>query len=327
MLDVDAAGGRGRRGDRGRRRRGVRAACDVTDAAAVRPRPPAIVARAGRVDVLVNSAGTAHRSPAEDFPEDQLDRVLALNLKGTYLACQAFGRHMLAQRRRHIVNIASIGGFVAYPHASAYLASKGGVVQLTRGLALEWIGRVRVNGIAPTLFDTPLTSRGARRTSVTSDFIKARLLREGLAQPHHVVGAAVFLAGDASAARDRPHAAGRRRLPDRLSWLHRHLAARIPRQVARTLMWPYWRRNLSASSSPIELRLGRALDSSSLVNNGGYGLGGSAFASTTITGTAAGDERRVLMAATLGRTMPIRPHAKSITPMSGTPRCSTSERV
>jgi NAD(P)-dependent dehydrogenase (short-subunit alcohol dehydrogenase family) len=173
--------------------------CDVTDSASVRDAVEAIVEQAGRVDVLVNSAGTAFRSPAEDFPEDQLDRVLALNLKGTYLPCQAFGRQMLDQGKGSIVNVASIGGFNAYPLASAYLASKGGVVQLTRGLALEWIGKVRVNGIAPTLFDTPMTSMGLQGSSVTSDFIQARMLREGLAAPHHCVGAVVFLASDAAA--------------------------------------------------------------------------------------------------------------------------------
>jgi len=172
--------------------------CDVTDSASVADAATEVLARCDRIDVLVNSAGTAFRSPAEEFPEEQLDRVLAINLKGTYLACQAFGREMLARRRGSIVNIASIGGFVAYPHASAYLASKGGVVQLTRALALEWIGRVRVNGIAPTLFDTPLTSQGERRSTVTSDFIAARSLRDGLAQPSQIVGAAVFLASDAS---------------------------------------------------------------------------------------------------------------------------------
>lgn len=173
--------------------------CDVTDSASVRAAADEIVAVAGRVDVLVNSAGMAFRSPAEDFPEEQLDRVLTLNLKGTYLTCQAFGRQMLAQGKGSIVNVASIGGFNAYPLASAYLASKGGVVQLTRGLALEWIGKVRVNGIAPTLFDTPLTTKGAQASNVTSDFIKARMLREGLPQAREVVGATVFLASDASA--------------------------------------------------------------------------------------------------------------------------------
>ncbi len=88
----------------------------------------------GRVDILVNSAGSAFRSPAEDFPEEKLDFILDLNLKGTYLCCQSFGRKMLAQGKGSIINLASIGGFIAYPWASAYLASKGGVLGITRGL-------------------------------------------------------------------------------------------------------------------------------------------------------------------------------------------------
>ena len=172
---------------------------DVTDSSAVDRAVAEVVAGLGRVDVLVNSAGTAFRSPAEEFPEDRFDAVLALNLKGTFLACQRFGRHMLEQGKGSIVNIASIGGFIAYPHTSAYLASKGGVVQLTRALALEWIGRVRVNAIAPTLFNTPMTAGLATTSTVTSDFILKRMLREQrVGEPHELVGAAVFLASDAS---------------------------------------------------------------------------------------------------------------------------------
>ena len=120
-----------------------------------------VVERHGRVDILVNSAGSAFRSPAEEFPEDRLDFILDLNLKGTYLCCQAFGRKMLAQGKGSIINLASIGSFIAYPWASAYLASKGGVLGVTRALALEWRDRgVRVNGIGPTLMDSPLTRDG-----------------------------------------------------------------------------------------------------------------------------------------------------------------------
>jgi NAD(P)-dependent dehydrogenase (short-subunit alcohol dehydrogenase family) len=172
---------------------------DVTDSSAVDGVVADVIAALGRVDVLVNSAGRGFRSPAEEFPEEQFDAVVGLNLKGTFLTCQRFGRQMLAQEKGSIVNIASIGGFIAYPHTSAYLASKGGVVQLTRALAVEWIGRVRVNAIAPTLFATPMTAGLATRSTVTTDFIEKRMLREGrLGEPHELVGAAVFLASDAS---------------------------------------------------------------------------------------------------------------------------------
>ena len=173
--------------------------CDVTDKRAVEELAGQVVDDVGRADVLVNSAGRAFRSPAEDFPEEEFDRIIALNLKGTYLPCQAFGRKMLAQGKGSIVNIASIGSFIAFPHASAYIASKGGVLSLTRILALEWVDRgVRVNGIAPGLCDSPLTRARARQSSVTSDFIEARMLRKELILPPELVGTAVFLASDAS---------------------------------------------------------------------------------------------------------------------------------
>ncbi len=172
---------------------------DVTDSAAVDALADSVVDQLGRVDVLVNSAGAAYRAPAEEFPEDRFDAIIALNLKGTYLCCQAFGRKLLAQGKGSIINIASIGAFVGYPHASAYLSSKGAVLNLTRGLALEWIDRgVRVNGIAPGLCDSPLTRARARQSSVTSDFIQARMLRRELILPCELVGAAIFLASDAS---------------------------------------------------------------------------------------------------------------------------------
>jgi NAD(P)-dependent dehydrogenase (short-subunit alcohol dehydrogenase family) len=172
---------------------------DVTSKAEVDALSERVVADHGRVDILVNSAGSAFRSPAEEFPEDRFDFILDLNLKGTYLCCQAFGRRMLEQGKGSIINLASIGSFVAYPWASAYIASKGGVLGVTRALALEWRDRgVRVNGIGPTLMDSPLTRVGAQRTSITADFIKARMLRPRLGLPRELIGAAIFLASDAA---------------------------------------------------------------------------------------------------------------------------------
>ena len=172
---------------------------DVTSSVEVEACAARVEALHGRVDILVNSAGMAFRSPAEEFPEDKLDAVLALNLKGTYLCCQAFGRRMLAQGRGSIINLASIGSFIAYPWASAYLASKGGVLGITRAMALEWRDRgVRVNAIGPTLMDSPMTTQAAQRTSLTADFIKSRMLRSRLGLPRELIGAAIFLASDAA---------------------------------------------------------------------------------------------------------------------------------
>ena len=126
----------------------------------------------GRVDILVNSAGAAHRSPAEAFPEERFDHIVELNLKGTYLCCQAFGTVMLSQGKGSIVNMASIGSFIAYPLSSAYVASKGGVAQVTKALALEWRRarrpRQRDRPDADGIPDDPEGSPGPPRTPPTS---------------------------------------------------------------------------------------------------------------------------------------------------------------
>lgn len=175
---------------------------DVTDVPAVNAFADALVDGHGQVDVLVNSAGAAHRASIEDFAEEAYDRILALNLKGTYFMSQAIGRKMIGQGKGSIINIASIGGFIAYPHASAYLASKGGVVQTTRSFALEWIGHgVRVNAIAPGLCETPLLKKvlASSGSTTTTDFIQHRMLRDRLIQPDELIAAVIFLAGDGAA--------------------------------------------------------------------------------------------------------------------------------
>ncbi len=173
---------------------------DVVDSSAVDALAHQLAAELGSVDVLVNSAGSAFRCPAEEFPEDRFDQILALNLKGTYLCCQSFGREMLAQGKGSIINMASIGSFIAYPLASAYLASKGAVLQVTRSLALEWRDAgcpgqrycPHPDGLADDHGWVP----GA--DSLTADFIAARMLRRRLGLPRELIGAAIFLASDAS---------------------------------------------------------------------------------------------------------------------------------
>jgi NAD(P)-dependent dehydrogenase (short-subunit alcohol dehydrogenase family) len=200
VLDIDLPAADAVRDEiesRGGRARAARV--DVTSKPDVDRVTREIIGADRQVDVLINSAGTAYRCAAEDFPEDRYDAIIALNLKGTYLTCQSFGRQMLDAGHGSIINILSIGAFVAYPMASAYQASKGGVLQLTRALALEWHPRgVRVNGIAPTLMQSPLTRRVEAATSVTSEFIESRMLQRRLGLPRELIGAAIFLGSEAS---------------------------------------------------------------------------------------------------------------------------------
>ncbi len=133
--------------------------CDVTSESRVEAVFVEVLARFGRIDILVNSAGAAVRKPAVDLTMDEWRRVLDLNLGSTFMCSRIAARSMQAQGGGAIVNLASIMGFSGglFPNAS-YQASKGGVVNLTRALALEWAEQgIRVNAVAPTFVKTGLT--------------------------------------------------------------------------------------------------------------------------------------------------------------------------
>ena len=179
---------------------GTAVTLDVSDQQAVEAAVERVSTHLGTIDVLVNSAGIGGRGTAADYPPDLLDRVIDVNVKGSLYMCQAVGRRMIERGRGSIINIASIGGLVGFPGSVGYQASKGGVVQMTRTLAVEWApSGVRVNAVAPGHIGTPLVRRQWEVEPHLKEFFLTRTPMGRLGTPEDVAGPVVFLAGDAAA--------------------------------------------------------------------------------------------------------------------------------
>jgi 2-deoxy-D-gluconate 3-dehydrogenase len=162
----------------------------------------ALIARAveefGRIDVLVNNAGVNIPRAALEVTEDDWDRVLDVNLKGLFFLSQRVAREMVRGGGGKIVSIASQNGLVGYYKRAAYCASKAGVVNLTRVLALEWARhKILVNAVAPTFILTPLTQSTFDDPVLREDLLQ-RIPLGRVGQPEDVVGAVVFLASPAA---------------------------------------------------------------------------------------------------------------------------------
>jgi D-threitol dehydrogenase (NAD+) len=172
--------------------------CDVAEAASVRSAVDAVLDAMERIDILVNSAGVVQLAPAEELSERAWDTTLDVNLKGTFLMCQAVGTSMLAAGGGVIVNMASQAATVALDQHVAYCASKFGVVGMSKVLAAEWGPRgVRVNTISPTVV---LTELGRKAWDGPHGEALKKLIPIGrFAYPDEIAAAAIYLAADASA--------------------------------------------------------------------------------------------------------------------------------
>jgi len=174
----------------------LRTACDVTDRESVDALRDAVLERFGRVDILVNAAGQTFKGPAQDMTEADWSRLLDINLTGTLRACQSFYTPLKDSGRGRVVNIASLGSFVAFHQVAAYCAAKTGVLSLTRSLACEWAkDGICVNAIAPGVFPTDMNRKLIEGTPRGRELLM-RTPMGRFGNPEELVGVSVLLASD-----------------------------------------------------------------------------------------------------------------------------------
>ena len=194
-LDVDAAEKTAAEiGERGGNARAYRV--DVTDPAAVKTAMDGVAADLGRPQVLVNSAGIGGFAHTVDETYERWSAIVGVNLTGTFLMCQAALPHML-EGGGAIVNVASNAGLMGQPYSAAYCASKGGVVNLTRALSVEYVKRgVRVNAVAPGGMNTPMIAGFTMPEGVNLKEFARVTSPLGYAEPEEVAGVIAYIASN-----------------------------------------------------------------------------------------------------------------------------------
>jgi gluconate 5-dehydrogenase len=171
---------------------------DVTDVDAVRDGVAAAARRVGAIDILVNNAGIQRRHALVDFPKAEWDEIIATNLTAPYLVSQAVMPGMITNKRGKIIHIASLMSELARPSVVPYTAAKGGIRQLTRGMAVELAPHgIQVNAIAPGYFATEM-NRALLDNPTFDAWVKQRTPAGRWGQPDEIAGLAVFLASSAA---------------------------------------------------------------------------------------------------------------------------------
>ncbi|MDI1241921.1 MAG: glucose 1-dehydrogenase [bacterium] len=179
-------------------RRTVRCTSDVADRNSLQALLDKTVGDLGKVDILINCAGTTKRTPTLELSDDEWNMIMETNLTGTLRGCQVFGRHMIENGYGRIINIASLSTFVSLYEVAAYAASKAAVASLTKSLAIEWAKKgVNVNAIAPGVFRTALNTKLLDETPRGQEFL-TRTPMGRFGNVEELAGAAVFLASEAA---------------------------------------------------------------------------------------------------------------------------------
>lgn len=178
-------------------RRSLALQTDVSDPADVARLTQETMEVMGGIDILVNNAGVFSIVPSVDLSLAEWQKCLDVNLTGAFLCCQAVGRQMIKAGRGTIINMASLMSFAAFPWRAAYAASKGGVLQLTKVLGIEWAPfGLTVNAIAPGMIRTEIAEEQIAKGEFDLEAIARRTPLGRMGNVGDVVGAAVFLASE-----------------------------------------------------------------------------------------------------------------------------------
>lgn len=172
---------------------------DVTDEASVQKLVDTVVRKYGRIDILVNAMGMNIKRDAFEYPMDDWDRIFAVNVKGTMVACKIVGRVMREQKGGAIVNLSSVRGIRGYTGGNTgYCATKGAVELITKALALEWAPHnIRVNALGPALVITSGTKHIAEDPELAEKYASAVPLGR-IGMPEDMAGAVIFLVSEAA---------------------------------------------------------------------------------------------------------------------------------
>ena len=182
----------------GKGRKSLPVPADVSKNTDIERMVKATIEKFGKIDILVNNTGISGDKSVLKMEEEYWDHVMAVNMKGPFLCSKAAGAEMVKRKSGKIINISSVTFSLAIANMTSYCASKAGVIQFTRALALEWAKHnIQVNAICPGYFRTPMNEEFFA-TEAGKKIIEQTLPLKRLGEPEEIVGAVIFLASDAS---------------------------------------------------------------------------------------------------------------------------------